>query len=148
MQSTPLVMSGAFDSQNTVLWDEDAGLYRAFVRYWDNGIRAIQMSTSTDFINWSSPEPFQYDEPLEHFYTNAITQVPGAEQIYLGFPMRFDPSRTNMPSPGQSGVTDAVFITSRDGVQLGSHVLRTVGRRRIRYDQEQHARLGHRPDHR
>ncbi len=116
IQPGPLNMSGAFDSQNTVMWDDQAGVYRAFVREWVGGVRTIQMTTSTDFINWTPPELFQYDVPLEHFYTNGIIHAPDAEQVWLGFPMRFDPSRTNLPSPGQSGVTDAVFMTSRDGV--------------------------------
>ena len=115
MQDEPLDISGAFDSQNTAFWDATAGVYRSYSRYWD-GVRAIQMSTSTDFINWTEPQPLQYDVSLEHFYTNGIVQVPGAENVYLGFPMRLITGRTNLPSPGQSGVSDAVFMTSRDGV--------------------------------
>lgn len=116
MQQEPLDITGAFDSQNTAMWDAEAGLYRSFSRVWIGGKRAIQMSTSEDFINWTTPEPFIYDVPLEHFYTNAIVQLPGAEGVLVGFPMRLDPSRTNQPSPGQTGVSDAVMITSRDGV--------------------------------
>ena len=116
MQDEPLDISGQFDSQNTAMWDAEAGLYRSFSRVWINGVRAIQMSTSEDFVNWSPPQPFVYDEPMEHFYTNAIQQLPGAEGVFVGFPMRMDTTRTNEPSPGQTGVTDAVMITSRDGV--------------------------------
>ena len=116
MQTDPLDIPGAFDSLNTVLWDEKAQIYRAFVRYWGNGIRAIEMTTSSDFVNWTEPQHFLYDQPLEHFYTNAIVQVPGAEQMFVGFPMRLDPTRTNLPSPDQSGVTDALFMTSHDGI--------------------------------
>jgi hypothetical protein len=116
MQETPLALPGYFDSQNISFWDENIELYRSYSRDWKNGVRIVQTSISGDFIHWSTPQALDYDVPLEQFYTNGIVQVPGAEGLYLGFPMRFDPTRTNMPSPGQTGVTDAVFMTSRDGV--------------------------------
>ncbi|WP_197528368.1 LamG-like jellyroll fold domain-containing protein [Aeoliella mucimassa] len=116
MQDEPLDISGQFDSQNTAMWDAEAGVYRSFSRIWLNGVRAIQMSTSEDFINWTPPQPFIYEDDMEHFYTNSIEQLPGAEGVFVGFPMRLDPTRTNQPSPGQTGVSDAVLITSRDGV--------------------------------
>ena len=85
------------------------------------GVRAIQSCTSDDFIHWTTPEHHVYEEgvPFEHFYTNATTLCPGAEHILLSFPMRFVPERTKdtegMDYPG-GGISDAVFMTSRDGV--------------------------------
>jgi len=116
MQPNPLIMPGYLDSQNLAFWDAEAGFYRSYSRYYDSGNRAVQMSTSTDFINWTAPVKLTYDVPLEQFYTNGILKVPGAENVFLGFPMRYDPTRTNLPSPNQTGVTDAVFMTSRDGL--------------------------------
>ncbi len=123
----PLKIEGAFDSVNVPLWDDYAGCYRIFSRYFEEtgddgvGVRAIQSCTSDDFIHWTKPEHHVYDEgvPFEHFYTNATTLCPGAEHILLSFPMRFVPERTKdtegMDYPG-GGISDAVFMTSRDGV--------------------------------
>ncbi len=122
----PLDITGAFDSVNVPMWDKYAGCYRIFSRYFEldeNGerIRAIQSCTSDDFIHWTTPEPHVYGEgiPFEHFYTNATMPCPGAEHILLSLPMRFVPERTKdtegMDYPG-GGVSDAIFMTSRDAV--------------------------------
>ena len=126
VQDGPLAITGAFDSVNVPLWDGYTGCYRIFSRYFEvdeagERIRAIQSCTSDDFMHWTEPVPHVYGEgvPLEHFYTNATTPCPGAEHILLSFPMRFVPKRTKdttgMDYPGD-GVSDAVFMTSRDGV--------------------------------
>lgn len=127
VQEGPLAITGAFDSVNVPLWDDYAGCYRIFSRYFEQtgddgvGVRAIQSCSSDDFINWTTPEYHVYDEgvPYEHFYTNATTPCPGAEHILLSFPMRFVPERTKdiegMDYPG-GGVSDAIFMSSRDGV--------------------------------
>lgn len=125
VQEGPLDITGAFDSLNVPLWDPHAGCYRIFSRYFEEidgeRIRAIQSCTSDDFIHWTPPAPHVYDDgiPLEHFYTNATLPCPGAEHILLSFPMRFVPERTKntegMDYPG-NGISDGVFMTSRDGV--------------------------------
>ena len=127
VQDGPLAITGAFDSVNVPLWDDYTGCYRLFSRYFEQtgedgvGVRAIQSCTSEDFIHWTTPEHHVYGEgiPFEHFYTNATTPCPGAEHILLSFPMRFVPERTKdiegMDYPG-GGVSDAVFMSSRDGV--------------------------------
>ena len=125
IQEGPLDITGAFDSVNVPLWDPHAGCYRIFSRYLENvhgaRIRAIQSCTSDDFIHWTTPVPHVYDEdiPFEHFYTNATIPCPGAEHMLLSFPMRFVPERTKntegMDYPGD-GISDAIFMTSRDGV--------------------------------
>ena len=124
----PLRVTGAFDSVNVPLWDPALGRYRLFSRYFDadaaagSRVRAIQSCTSEDFVHWTTPERHRYgaDDPVEHFYTNATVCCPGAEHILLSFPMRFFPDRTlstqGMDYPGD-GLSDAVFITSRDGVR-------------------------------
>ena len=125
IQEGPLAVTGAFDSVNVPLWDPHAGCYRLFSRYFDDSpgqrVRAIQSCSSEDFIHWTEPQPHVYADgvPLEHFYTNATVPCPGAEQILLSFPMRFLPEREKdtggMEYPGK-GLSDGVFITSRDGV--------------------------------
>ena len=122
----PLDITGAFDSVNVPFWDDYAGCYRIFSRYFEldeagERIRAIQSCKSDDFIHWTQPEPHVYNDgvPIEHFYTNATMPCPGAEHILLSFPMRFVPERTKdtegMSYPG-GGVSDAIFMASRDGV--------------------------------
>lgn len=125
LQDEPLDVEGAFDSVNVPMWDPHAGCYRLFSRFFyeQDGVRvrAIQSCTSDDFIHWSKPEPHRYADgvPLEQFYTNATVVCPGAEHILLSFPMRFLPDRTldteGMDYPGD-GLSDAVFMSSRDGL--------------------------------
>lgn len=125
LQQDPLDVEGAFDSVNVPLWDPAACCYRLFSRYFDvvddTRVRAIQSCTSEDFIHWTEPVPHVYDEgvPQEQFYTNATVPCPGAEHLLLSFPMRFLPDRTleteGMDYPGD-GLSDAVFMSSRDGV--------------------------------
>lgn len=141
MQETPITTDGAFDSLNLAYWDERLGKYRMFSRYldvqnrktnaernravWEEGakepwVRAIQSSTSEDFLHWEPAQPHQYadDAPVEHLYTNATVPCPGAEHILLSFPKRFFPSRRVVPKEEHepAGLSDAVFMSSRDGV--------------------------------
>jgi hypothetical protein len=115
MQAEPVLTKGAFDSLNLAFWD--AGGYRCFSRYFDQEVRGIQSSTSKDFIHWTDPVPNRYskDAPKEHFYTNGTRPCPGAPHIYLSFPKRFIPERKKFADYDEMGVSDAVFMTSREG---------------------------------
>lgn len=126
LHADPVMTKGAFDSLNIVFRDEQMKLYRCYSRHWTdggyNGFRAVQSSTSDDFVHWSDPSPNRYraadgsEPPPEHFYTSATTPCPGAPHHYLAFPMRFVPDR-KLPTPMKdAGVSDAVFLSSRDGV--------------------------------
>ena len=140
LQDEPISVDGAFDSLNLAWWDESIGKYHMFSRYldvpgrnsntgrndavWKEGtgepwVRAIQSSTSDDFIHWTPAEPHIYSEgaPREHFYTNATVRCPGAEHILLSFPKRFLEERRVVPQEEHEypGVSDTVFMTSRDG---------------------------------
>jgi hypothetical protein len=127
----PLEIPGDFDSANVPFWDAELGKYRLFSRYYEEASgRSIQSCTSEDFIHWTDPVPHQYEEdaPLEQFYTNATTPVPGAEHILVSFPMRYVAERTTpvddisemeypgTGQPGMAGMTDAIMMSSRDGV--------------------------------
>ena len=123
VQDDPLDHEGAFDSHNVAFWDEVTGCYRSYSRYfaeeaWPNGVRAIQSATSDDFIHWSTPQPNLYADgvPLEHFYTNATLRCPGAPHLFLSFPKRFVPDRKKVDRHAHGGLSEAVFMTSRDGV--------------------------------
>jgi len=120
----PLEIPGAFDSLNVAFWDAHTQRYRLFSRYWEDAhsVRAIQSCESEDFVHWTDPTPHQYADsaPWEHFYTNATVACPGAEHLLLSFPMRFIETRTlcteGMDYPS-NGVSDAVMMSSRDGVR-------------------------------
>jgi len=123
LQEAPVITEGEFDSHNIWFWDSNTGRYRCYSRYWEDGwsgIRAIQSSTSADFRGWGERSRNEYVEglPLEHFYTNATVLCPGAEHFYLSFPMRFVPDRKKWPDYPDTGVSDAVFMTSRDGTHF------------------------------
>ena len=132
-----MITKGAFDSQNLCLYDPDQNTYRCFSRYFmvpddpdfeqrfdiglnSVGIRAIQSCVSGDFKNWTDPVPNQYGEgvPYEQFYTNATVLCPGAMHHYLSFPMRFMNQRHKIGEHPYPGVSDAVFMSSRDGVHF------------------------------
>ena len=122
-------MTGTFDTINTAFWDALAGCYRSYTRIFTSvqdelktimpmGVRAIQHSTSTDFVHWTEPETLQYhdDAFYTQLYTNSILPCPGAEHIYVGFPNRFIEDRKHDPAYPHTGANDNLFMASRDGV--------------------------------
>lgn len=60
------------------------------------------------------------DSPLEQFYVNNIAPYPREPSLYLGFPMRFVPERKTVGADARAvdGVSDAVLISSRDGLRF------------------------------
>ena len=116
-----------FDSTNIAFWDENQKQYVAYMRGWvpgtqdifsdhHGGVRSIRRSLSKDFHNWSEPEFIDLGgAPLEHLYTNAATPYFRAPHIYLMFPRRFVAGRKNTIETEIDGVSDTVFMTSRDG---------------------------------
>lgn len=120
MQEEPVMADGAFDSQNIAFWDRNIRAYRCYNRYFtDQQIRGIQSAISNDFIHWGPQQVHLYGAgiPLEHFYTNATIPCPGAEHIYLSFPMRLVLNRKKVLQHHVDGVSDAIFMTSRDGIR-------------------------------
>ena len=121
LQADPVITNGTFDSLNLAFWDTNAKSYRAYSRYFDQaafkGYRSIQHCQSPDFVHWDEPQPNRYAEgvPKAHFYTNATVLCPGAAHHYLSFPMRFIPERKKVAEMKEGGVSDAVFMSSRDG---------------------------------
>ena len=122
IQAEPVMTRGAFDSLNVGFWDATAQLYRSYARYWTGGdykgFRGIQGATSVDFVHWSDPQGNRYATgvPVEHFYTNATIPCPGAPHILLSFPKRFVPDRKKVADMKEPGVSDALFMSSRDGL--------------------------------
>jgi hypothetical protein len=124
LQPEPVMTKGTFDSLNLAFWDSTANCYLAYSRYFDKGgykgHRAIQSSRSDDFLHWSEQVPHRYPgvSVREHFYTNATFPCPGAPHHLLSFPKRFIPERTKLAEKKgtqETGVSDAMFMSSRDG---------------------------------
>jgi hypothetical protein len=106
MSDRPVITQGAFDSQNLAFWDPHAGTYREYHRAF-RGVRDIMTGTSDDFLHWTDPVWLDYPgSTLEHLYTNAVQNYPGAPHILVGFPTRFLP-------PQQQ--TEPTLMVSRDG---------------------------------
>jgi hypothetical protein len=121
LQAEPVMTKGAFDSLNLGFWDTNSNCYRSYSRYFQTtakgGVRSIQHTQSSDFIHWSDPQPNHYSEraPNMQFYTNATVLCPGATHQYLAFPMHFIPERKKIREMKEPGVSDAMFMSSRDG---------------------------------
>ncbi|QDS91568.1 hypothetical protein FF011L_02980 [Roseimaritima multifibrata] len=108
IQEKPVITHGAFDSQNLAFWDADRGEYRAYWRYFGDGVRSVRTATSQDFITWENEADLTYTEgtPNEHLYTNAIQKYFRAPHLFIGFPTRYEP---------KSQQVEPILMTSRDG---------------------------------
>jgi hypothetical protein len=132
IQDTPLVTRGAFDSQNVAFWSEPEQGYALYLRTWTSGtfggFRTVSRATSTDFLNWSAPQPMSFGAaPLEHLYTSQTHPYFRAPHIYISLAMRFMPGRKVL-TPEQaralgvdpdyaSDCAETVFMTSRGGTR-------------------------------
>ncbi len=124
----PIITQGSFDSQNTVFWDDEKKLYVCHLRAPREGKRSIARTTSSDFRHWSESRLIDTgDAPNEHFYTNAIVSYGRSRGLYLGFPMRFVPpterGHVGRDRKTTDGLSDAVFMASRDGLHWQRHFL-------------------------
>ena len=122
MSEELVITEGKFDSQNQAFWDPLRGCYVDFHRHFadEEGarVRDIMTCTSEDFLHWTEPQWLHYTgAPTEHLYTNQITLYHRAPHIYMGFPKRFMPQR-QMVEHLHKGVSDGVFMTSRDGLNF------------------------------
>ncbi|MDI9469530.1 MAG: hypothetical protein QM296_04910 [Bacillota bacterium] len=120
---TPAITVGLLDSQNVLLYDPAANRYRIYSRIYQPAVpggpclRTILNAESADLEHWSRPVPNRYVQgpQPDELYTNATVTCPGAEHQLLAFPMRFVPN-VNVVEPRRSpGISDAVFMSSRDG---------------------------------
>jgi hypothetical protein len=124
---------GAFDSQNLVFWDAIRGEYRMYHRGFNGEVRDVLTAVSQDFLNFPEPQYLQYpDSPTMALYTNQVQPYYRAPHLFMGFPMRYcdrgwsgpmldlpgaeerAARATSHPRYGTT-VTDAVFMSSRDG---------------------------------
>jgi hypothetical protein len=122
MQEAPIVVApagsdSAFDSHNIFFWDDEKACYAGYLRGCiEPGVRAIRWGTSPDFRTWSELSYIDVgDSPREHLYKNACQPYFRAPHLYLMFPKRFMEDRKAVQEHPHQGVSDAVFMTSRDG---------------------------------
>jgi len=117
----------------TTMWDPLNKLFVAFVKQPVNGKRARSISTSRDFVNWSTPERMLADDaqdppPLELYNNTGFFY----EGMYLGLLTVFH------PEPRENIYLDIQLISSRDGRRWERVGDRTpfipVGRRDIDWD--------------
>jgi hypothetical protein len=114
--TAPIITDGRFDSQNLAFWDAERKEYVCYYRDYRNSTREIKRSTSRDFVHWTPGEWVTYNLAPEQYYTNAIIPYFRAPHIYVGFPKRFVLDRKAVESHPYPGVSDGVFISSRDGL--------------------------------
>lgn len=111
--------TNVFDSQNISFWDASRGKYVTFYRAQKAGTRWTKFAESKEFARWpaDSIQWFDYGTaPMEQLYTSAAKPYPRAPHIYVGFPNRYNPHRS-APNQGiNAGINDAMFMSSRDGV--------------------------------
>lgn len=81
------VLLGGFDTQNVVLWDDRAGLFRAYLRLWTYGKRHVRMATSRDLYHWTEPVwihgPDERDPPEMDIYTPGAVKYPAGNDVYV-----------------------------------------------------------------
>jgi len=114
-----------FDSPLNAFWDSYRKCYCLYVRGWypegpGKRIRAIRMATSRDFINWSSWNYIKIDGDStwsENLYTNSAHPYYNAPLILM-FPKRFLPERKYQESWPFKGLSDVLFLSSRDGINF------------------------------
>ena len=121
MREEPVITAGSFDSQNTAFYDAEAGVYRAYWRYFTggytdergwkpSGVRAIRTAISKDFLHWEKQADLDYGSaPVAQLYTNAVRPYARAPHLLLGFPTRYQPKHSQV---------EPVFMSSRDGVHF------------------------------
>jgi len=109
----------AFDSINVLFWSEWEQQYVFYFRYMKQDVRTFARTTSKDLLQWAEPVPCTFDgrvRPVDHLYTNAATPYFRAPHIYLSFPKRFHPVRQIHEDAPRPGISETVFLTSRDGI--------------------------------
>jgi hypothetical protein len=147
MSDAPVITDGAFDSQNLAFWDGVRGEYRAYWRYFTEGVaeegnwkpagvRAIRTATSKDFLTWSAPADLRYaDSPPEQLYTSQVKPYHRAPHLLIGFPARYIergwsdsmralPEREHREWRARASerygvaLTEGLLMASRDGVNF------------------------------
>ena len=119
LSNQPVYTDGKFDSQNLAFWDSEVGRYRCYYRTPYQGVRGVAVVESDDFLAWDQGRMIELDPPTpEHFYTNAVTPYFRNPAYRFAFPKRFFPERQLLSNHESDGISEAVFLSSRDGVRF------------------------------
>lgn len=115
----PVIPEFNSDTGNSVFWDAQRQVYRAYVRLrQSDSFRTVGLTESPDFLNWSEPRTVYVPTPDDrkrnwHFYGLSVTPYEG---IYVGLVWIFP----NTPSSGDNNadapVTWPELVISRDGI--------------------------------
>jgi len=116
LRKEPILTDGAFDSHNIVFYDVARDHFVAYYRDFDRGVRQVKRATSKDFARWSPGEYIDLGRgPREHLYKNAATPYYRRPDLILMFPKRFLEERAAPGGWPYPGLSDILFMTSRDG---------------------------------
>lgn len=130
LREAPVIVGGAFDSQNLAFWSQHEGkyvcYYRTFKKIGATNYRWISRATSGNFEDWKYEGEMEFGgAPPEHLYTNQTSPYPRAPHIYLSLCARFMPGRQVLTEeeakkvgvdPGYyKDCSDAVLMSSRGG---------------------------------
>lgn len=145
-----LDVRGTFDSYNVMLWDEKTEQYFLYYRAFHtpegedrlswkgakpNWLRDVRVATSKDFRSWTEHGRISFEEGEEAYqlYTNQITKYDRADDMFIGFPVRYNDRVAEqrnfhfmplgdrhealeaMSDRGGTAVTDCVIMTSNNG---------------------------------
>ncbi len=134
-------VDSAYDCNFSTWWDPECKRYVMFHRIWyrpiKGKVRSIAMRTSEDFINWTPLQRLDFgDAPVENLYTNSITPYFRAPHILFGFPKRFITDRRGVSEHETDGLSDAMFMSSRDGLHFDRRFMEAFirpGRERLNW---------------
>ncbi|MCT1459317.1 hypothetical protein M3G03_07145 [Aestuariimicrobium sp. p3-SID1156] len=71
------------DTHNVVFWDEEFQRYAVITRIWVDALRVQALSTSTDFIHWTEPEPCARGVDAWHqLYSFPVMRL---DDLWIGF---------------------------------------------------------------
>jgi len=118
LQEKPVMTEGAFDSLNLAFWDPNVGRYACYFRIFVDRVRRIARAESDDFRQWESVGETRISGPREQLYTNATTPYFRAPHYYFSFPKRFMKERRRLADHPEQGVSDGIFLSSRDGIHF------------------------------
>lgn len=124
IQDGPVMNGEGYDSLNTAFWDPRIRMYVAYIRDTRDGVRSIVRRVSADFRHWATGRLIDLGgSPPEQLYTNGITPYFRAPDVFIGLPMRMVDDRKAVAGHPYPGVTDAVFMSSRDGIRFDRRFL-------------------------
>ncbi len=125
IRKEPVIIKGAFDSQNVAFWSPAEECYLSYFRIFEGGVRSVARAASEDFLNWTDPVAMTYGgTPREHLYTNQTHPYFRVPHIYISLPKRFHPGRRavidetvrdKVASAYRDDCSDGVFMTTRGG---------------------------------